>query len=166
MTISQALRRVKQLKGKMGELTARAASVVSHLSSETPKFNFADTRGQIAAVREELVTLEARVAHANATAAVDYEGKLVTIAEAIRRLQEFKAEIAWLGALSLRDDTQRAPELDYDDKGAPVRKMREVTYVTALTEPNRVTEVDALRDRFQKLNDVVETANHTTVVPE
>lgn len=165
MTISQALRRIKKLKGKMAELTARGASCVSYAKGEEPKFDFIVTRAEINTVREELVTLEAAVARANATRTIDLDGTTMTIAEAVRRLQELKAEMAWLASLSLRDDTQRVPEHVWDEeKGRQVTKYRDVVHVTALTEQARVVELDALRDRFERCNDAVESANHTTPV--
>ncbi len=165
MTIAQALRRIKKLKGRMAELTARAAGSVSHLVDKKPAFDFQATRQEIGTVREELIKLEAAVTRANATAKVEYDGRAMTISEAVRRLQEIKAEIAWLAQLSLREGTEVRQDVDYDAlTGRNVVRKIETTFVTALAETQRVAEIDALRDRFERLNDAVESANHRTSV--
>src|SRR5690242_11129974 len=115
MNIAQALRRIKKLKGRMGELTARASGSVSYEVGKKPAFDFRKTRDEVAAVREELVTLESSVARANAAAEIECDGKRLTVAEAIRRLQECKAEMVWLGQLSLRSGVEKRTERDYDD---------------------------------------------------
>lgn len=166
LTIAQSLRRIKKSKGKMAELTARAAGVVSYEAGKPPNFDFRKLRGDIACVREELVTLEAAVARANATTSIEVDGSRMTIAEAIRRLQELKAEMAWLPLLALRCGVEKSyDDIDYDpNTGRQMRKLREVVYASALTEPERVAEIETLRDRFERINDAVERANHVTVV--
>ena len=163
LTISQALRRTKKLKGRMGELTARASASVSYLPSAKPAFDFKATRAEVEKVREELIALESSVAKANATTSIDFDGKSMTLAVAIRRLQECKAEIAWLTQLALRSGTERHREMGFDQEtGRNNFAYVEVVYVSDLTEVERVGELDKLRDRFERLNDLVETANHRT----
>ena len=165
MNIAQALRRIKKLKGRMGELTARAAASVSYDVSKKPAFDFKATRGEIATIREELVTLEASVARANAGAEIECDGRAMTVAEAIRRLQECKAEMAWLGQLSLRSGTERRTERDYDESsGRTVLVKHETEYAADLSEVDRAAEIETLRGRFERLNDAVESANHRVAV--
>jgi len=165
MNIAQGLRRVKKLKGQLGELSRRAATVVSHREGENPAFNFVETREALATAREELVTLEAKVACANATTSIEVEGKEMTIAEAIRRLQETKAEISWLESLPLRTETERVPESVFDEaSGRYAQKYREIRWVSLVSEPERVEQVQKLRDRFEAINDAVESANHRTPI--
>lgn len=164
-TIAQGLRAIKRLKGRMAELTNRAATSVSYEAGKKPPFDFKATRQEVDEVRERLVRLEAEVARANATTEVNYEDRIMSLAEAIRRLQETKAEIAWLTGLHLRSGTERSHENEWDDEShRNVRRLVEVTYEAALTEPERVGQVDALRNRFEALNDVVEAANHRTPI--
>ncbi|MCX6782280.1 MAG: hypothetical protein NTW66_04155 [Candidatus Magasanikbacteria bacterium] len=163
--ISQALRRVKQLKGRMAELSLRAAGSVSHTKDEAPAFDFTVTRAEIASVRGELVALEAAVAVANATTAIEFEGKTLTLAAAIRQLQEYKAEMAWLSQLRLQSGTFVSREAEYDEAtGRHVTRKVETTFVSHLSEQARVAEIDQLRERFAALNDLVESANHRTSV--
>jgi hypothetical protein len=164
-TISQGLRQIKRLKGRMAELTARAAASVSYEAGKKPPFEFGNTRADLDKVREQLVRLEAAVARANATTDIQHDGRTMSLAEAIRRLQENKAEIAWLAGLTLRQGTERTPVNEWDDEThRPVRRLHEVTYETCLTEPERVAQIDALRNRFEALNDAVEAANHRTPI--
>jgi hypothetical protein len=165
MNIAQALRRIKKLKGRMGELSARAAASVSYDVTRKPAFDFRKTRDEVAAIREELVTLEASVARANAVAEIECDERRMTVAEAIRRLQECKAEMAWLGQLGLRSGVERRQERDYDEAtGRSVLVKHETEYAADLSEVERAAELETLRGRFERLNDAVEAANHRTPV--
>lgn len=165
MTISQALRRVKRLKGRYSELSQRATGSVSYEQGKKPVFDFAATRGEMAKVREELVVLEAAIAVGNAEAIVEYAGKHMTLAEAIRRLQEFKTELAWLARLELRSGTEVGREIDYDESiGRNVPRRIETTYISDLSEIDRANEVERLREQFEELNDLVESANRQSKV--
>jgi uncharacterized coiled-coil protein SlyX len=164
-TISQGLRQIKRLKGRMAELTARAAASVSYEAGKKPPFEFGNTRADLDKVREQLVRLEAAVARANATTDIQSEDRTMSLAEAIRRLQEIRAEIAWLTGLTLRQGTERKYENDWDEEAhRHVRRTQEVTYESCLTEPKRAEQIDALRNRFEALNDAVEAANHRTPI--
>jgi hypothetical protein len=165
LTVSQSLRRVKKLKGRMAELTARAHGVVSYEAGKKPNFEFKALRVEIAKVREDLVTLEAAVAKANAVTVISVDESRMTIAEAIRRLQELKAEMSWVSSLQIREGVERHADMEWDDQtDRPVRRTREVTHISDLKETEKVAEIDELRDRFERLNDAVERANHVTTV--
>jgi hypothetical protein len=166
-TIAQTLRTVKRLKGKLGELSQRASSSVSHEAGKQPHFEFDATRKELENIREELVLSEAAVAEANATTRITFEGRTMTLAEAIRRLQEIKSEIAWVTGLNLHEGTEHVQAgFDWDEMShRRTPQTREVTYVTHLKETDRADQIDALRNRFERLNDAVETANHRTTVP-
>jgi hypothetical protein len=166
LTISQALRAIKRVKGQMAEFSRRASESVSHLSDKEPHFSFVETRAKMDGVREQLIVLESAVAEANAVTVIRVDGRRMTIASAIRRLQEVKAEIVWLGSLQLKEGVERVSDgFEWDDsshRNSP--KIREVIYVTALREPERVEQIDALKERFERINDAVETANHVTLI--
>jgi hypothetical protein len=165
MTISMSLRRIKSLKGKMGELSARAAACVSFKSETPPVFDFDETLNALTGVREELVQLEASVARANATTTIDWAGRKMSLAEAIRRLQEFKGQIDWFSKLPIREGDEHSFENDYDDAtGRSVRRKVTITWITKVSEKTRVQKVDQLKEDFEELNSLVESANHRTVV--
>jgi cysteinyl-tRNA synthetase len=163
LTISQALRTVKSLKGRIGELKGRAAQAVSHEKGTEPAFAFSDLRKDIAAAKEKLIGLETAVAVANALARIDAEGRTMTLAEAIRRLQELKDDLTFFQGLELREGVQSAGGYEWDEL-ARSRVQREREFVSALKERERVAEIDRLRDCFERLNNVVEQANHKTPV--
>jgi hypothetical protein len=165
LTISQSLRRIKRVKGKIAEYKTRAVQSVSHVKDKKPTFDFKAVREQLAAAKEELIGLESAVAVANAARTVTFEGREMRLAEAIRRLQELKDEMSWLPQLNLREGVERTSEFEWDEsKGVQVRVVREITHVSHLSEVERVAELDMLRDRFEALNGLVESANHTTTV--
>ena len=161
-TISQALRKIKRLKGPMGELSSRAASSVSYLADQKPSFDFAETRKKLDEAREELIKLRSGVAAANGVTLITWEDKQITLAEGIARLQEFKAEMSWLQALNLQEGSTTESYYDYDDNSRRVRCEKVITWKSHLSETSRVDEIDTLKDKFEDLNSRVESANHST----
>ncbi len=166
LSVAQALRRVKKLKGNLKEHEQRASQSVSYIrEGNPPVFKFTEQRALRDRAREELVRLEAAIACSNGMTKVTVEGREMFVAEAIRRLQEFKAEIAWLSSLQIREGTTTDSEVEYDEAtGRNVRRPHTVVHVTELKEIERVHEIEALRARFEALNDAVETANHRTMM--
>lgn len=166
MTISQALRSIKRTKGKLCELKTRGANSVSFDDSSEPTWSFDTVREEIAAAKKRLLALEAGVAVANATTKVSIDGAEVPIAYAIRYLQELKDDMSWLTQLSLREGSEEL-DVGYDwdpEKRRDVRRTKTITYVTKLNERDRAEELDSLRDRFERVNDEVEAANHRTKI--
>jgi hypothetical protein len=96
ITIAQALRRIKKLKGQIAEHTQRAQASVSYEKDKVPAFSFGEEMLLMKAAQLELVDLQSRVAVANAKATILDGEDVITHAEAIRRLQEIKGEIAFL----------------------------------------------------------------------
>lgn len=166
LTIAQALRRIKKLKGQLAEHSARAQQGVSYVQGKAPAFRFQESLLALRAVREEMLDLESRVAVANAKKLVtDAAGNKVTLTRAIRRLQEWKGEIAFLRGLSLRAETVREKETDWDDDQLKhLTRVTEVVYVSDLTEQERDAQVKTFQDAFEVLNNAVEEANHTVLV--
>jgi hypothetical protein len=166
VTIAQALRRIKKLKGQIAEYSARAQQSVSYVQGKVPAFRFQTAMTQMAEARRELLDLESRVAVANAKKTVtDQFGNKVTLAFAIRQLQELKGQIAFLRGLNLRAETVKEREQSWDDEQSKhIIRINEVTYVSDLTEQARADQIKNLQDEFEMLNNIVEEANHTVLV--
>lgn len=164
LTISQGLRQAKKLKGQLAELQNRAFTSVSYKASQKPAFDFADTLAKLESVRAELVSLETRIALANARATVQCDGADVPLVQAVRQLQELKGSIAWLKTLPSRAQTDTTEdEWDFTDDGK--RTKLPVPWKCDLPEADRAAKAEALQAKFDALNDAVERANHTTVLP-
>lgn len=166
VTIAQALRRIKKLKGQIAEHSTRAQQGVSYVSTKVPAFRFADAVEALRAAREEMLDLESRVAVANAKKTLTtQDGRKVSLARAVRELQELKGEIALLRGLNLRSETVRERETEWnDDQLKNITRFTEVTYQSDLTEQSRDSQIKALQDAFEVLNNAVEEANHTVTV--
>lgn len=165
MTIAQAIRRVKRLKGQMAELSRRARDVVSYREDRKPAFDYAETRDALALVREELVGLSAKISIANARTKIRVEGKELVLTEAVKLLQELRAEIDHLKTFHIRTDAERSPEAVLDETtGRYAHTYHEVKWVSAVSEPERAELMQALYDRFELINDAVEGANRTTPI--
>ena len=160
LTISQALRNAARLKGKLAEYRARAASSVTYRALSKPAYNFDSTLKQIESARSELIVLESRIAITNSLTKVEFGGKEITLVQAVKLLQEFKGELAWLKGLNVR-----ASEKTHDNevvylKGEHTTQQVDVT--CDLPEAKRADRVDEVQSSFDALNDLVEKKNHET----
>lgn len=165
MTIAQALRRIKKLKGQIAEHQQRAVAGVSYDVTKVPAFRFQEAADAMLTIQDEVVALEARVAIANATSTVTDGDKEVPMALAIRTLQELKGRIAFLKGLHLRNETVKDRQQEWDDvEMKHVNRVTETTFKSDLSEQDRDRQVRDLQNRFEVLNNTVEDANHTVTV--
>jgi len=165
MTIAQALRRVKKLKGLISEHTERAKRSVSYVNTEVPAFRFIDEVKALVTSTQEMVELEAKVAAANATVTVMEGEKEITLMEAVRTLQELKGLISFYKGLHLKSGLEKTRTSDWDDDlGKTVTRVEESVYVSDLSEQERDQIVKAMQDRFETLNNNVEDVNHQVLV--
>jgi hypothetical protein len=165
MTIAQALRRIKKLKGQIAEHQQRAQFGVSYDASKKPAFPFKEAVTAMFAIQDEMVQLESRVAIANASATVKDGSVEMPMALAIRTLQELKGRIAFLKGLHLRSETVKERLTEWDNiEMKNISRVTETTFVSDLTEQDRDSQVKSLQDRFEALNNAVEDANHAVTV--
>ena len=165
MTIAQALRRIKKLKGQIAENEQRARAGVSYESTKVPAFRFQESFDKMVATQDEVVALESRVAIANSTGMVVDGQKTIPLATAVRTLQELKGRISFLKGLNLRNETVKDRTQEWDDiEVKHIVRVTETTFVSDLSEQDRDAQVKTLQDRFETLNNAVEDANHTVTV--
>ncbi len=160
LTISQALRNAARLKGKLAEYKTRAAASVTYRSAAKPAYNFAEMSRKIESVRNELIVLESRLAITNATTRVEFSGKQVTLTHAVKLLQEYKGELAWLRGLNVRQAATT-----YDNEVVYVKgehTTQQVDVTCDLPEAMRSDRMDEVQSAFDALNDLVEKKNHET----
>lgn len=165
ITIAQALRKVKKLKGLVAEHQQRAVAGVSYDVEKVPSFRFEEQTKAMKAAKDEMVDLESRVAVANATSLVMLGTDSMTLAKAIRSMQEIKGEIVFLKGLNLRNETIREREVEWSDTELKsITRYKEVKFVSDLSEQDRDKQIKDLQNRFDDLNNLVETANHKVSV--
>lgn len=165
MTIAQALRRIKKLKGQIAENQQRATSGVSYDVSKVPAFRYQEAFGAMTAAQLEMVALESRVAVANATSTVKHQGQDILLAQAVRLLQELKGQIAFLKALHLKNETVKDRQQEWDDiEMKHIARVTETIFKSDLSEQERDRQVKEIQDTFEVLNNAVEDANHTVTV--
>lgn len=165
ITIAQALRRVKKLKGQIAEHTQRAQQSVSYVKGNVPAFRFDSEVASLRAAQIEMLDLQSRIAVANAKATVSFGNDTITHAEAIRRLQEMKGDIAFLKSLVIRNETVKTRDQEYDaTSGRYVPITTETTFVSDLSEKDRDKQVRDLQDGFEALNNAVEDHNHKVTI--
>lgn len=165
LTVAQALRKIKKLKGQVAESSARAVIGVSYDSVKVPEFRFAESITAMTQSQLEMVALESRVAVANATTKVKHQGNDILLAQAVRTLQELKGQIAFLKGLHLRNEVVKERTNDWDDAEQKYKpRVVETTFVSDLSEKDRDRQVKELQNTFEVLNNSVEDANHLTEV--
>jgi len=168
MTISQAIRKVKDLKGKMAKHQSYAATSVLYAVKEPPAYAFKSELETIETLGKELLKLQTAIAVANATTSVDWNGQKVRLAWCVRRLEEIKGKIAWYEGLSVYAQSESSVDSwDYHDVGDKMERVKtEKKMKCDLPQAERDKITASLQDEFNKLNDVVETTNHRTSVGE
>jgi hypothetical protein len=160
LTISQALRNAARLKGKLAEYRTRAAASVTYRALSKPAYNFDETVKRAESARNELIVLESRLAITNAMTRVEHLGKAITLVQAVKLLQEYKGELAWLKGLSVRASSQTHENEVVYVKGEHTTQQVDVT--CDLPEAVRSDRMDEVQSAFDALNDIVEKKNHET----
>ncbi len=170
MTISEGLHLRSNLKKKLGDLAARATSSVTYQSDKLPAFDFAEVTAQADRATSQLVDLEDRIARANAATTLpatwDTSQPRRSLTWAVRRLNQYKSEIAQCKALPCRaQEKTYEEERDYD---AELSKyvIKRAEYTCKLPEARRAALLEDLQEKFDRLNAVVEHLDHVTVLPE
>lgn len=165
MTISQLLRKISKLKGEVQEQRSRAESAAVYNEKEAPAFGFEDSHAAAEKAVEELIRLQSALRKANAGTLVTLSGgQVICLAEATCRLQELKSRIAWLKTLTVQTQEKRNVEtVEYDTLAGQRLKVMNV-FLCQFPEGKKAAALKEAQDAFDGLNDLVETANHQTVV--
>jgi hypothetical protein len=167
LTISQALRKIKDLKGKIARHSQNATTSVTHRTDSPPAYSFGAEWEKATALVDEMLDVQTRVAIANAKSTFDYEGKTRTLVWATKKLVEIKGAIAWHSGLDVRAHEKTTDEsFDWVQKvgGGAERVRVSVEYACHLPEAEKSARIQALETKFVELNDFVETMNHRTTV--
>lgn len=168
MTISQALREVSDLKGKIKDWDERLQDAVFAFNDAPAAFDLRQVRENRNQLVERMVALSTAIAAANAATTIEWQDKRIPLALAVRTLNELKGLIAKVKALSVRNQDKGADvEKDYDyEDGKRVQTKTEKPWTCMLPTAKKAQLADELQDRFNKLNDVVETTNGKTLIGE
>lgn len=169
MTISQAIREVANLKGKIKDWTSRMQDAVFFLDENPAAFQFSQVREARNQCVERMVALSTAISVANATTVIDFQGKKIPLALAIRTLSEIKGLIDHVKTLPVRNqekgvDVEKDYEYGEDGRRHPTRT--EKPWTCTLPTAKKVELIDQLQARFNKLNDVVEATNGKTLIGE
>lgn len=169
MTISLALRKIKDLKGKIEETDGRLKQSTVWDEATPPVWKYEDLYLKKKGLVEELVALKSSVAFTNANTPLEFEGRIISLALGVILLSEIKGQIALMKGLPTCTDTKKVDrtvtwEPDEHDYSKRNKVETVTTTMCALTTAKKATEVDELKEQFQKLNDAVEMANSRTVL--
>lgn len=168
MNINQALRRLKIIKGRIAQWEQHADQSNIVEENTNPTYTFEECVSERKKALEELLQLSAAIAETNAATKITCDTTTMTLAAAIRKLDNIKAEIAWLRRIPVLAQTtvttKRAKE-EWDAKER-TRIYIEVPYVQTCSMDARKQErlLERLQEDFDKLNTLVEGANHSTTL--
>jgi hypothetical protein len=162
ITIAQALRKIKDLKGRIARHSANAMTSVTHKTNAPPAYAFGAEWEQASLLVEEMLELQTRIAIANSKTTVDYEGKSRSLTWCTKKLAEIKGAIAWHNGLQVRAQKTTIEEEFEWAPGASSRARVATEYTCHLPEAERAACVRGLETKFIDLNDLVETENHRT----
>jgi hypothetical protein len=178
-TVAQALRRIKQLKGKIALLSIRVRESVSWVESDTeaelstgirtgqPPYDFAAVRTELATAVHELLDLKTRLAIANANTEVDVVGVRMPIQRVVFVLAELKTEKQLVESLAVgKTGTYKIRVSDGLAAYGREPEYATLTYKVAISEVERDTYVAALGEKITHLNSIIEDANHRTELPK
>lgn len=167
LTIAQALRKIKDIKGKTARHSQNAMANVTHKTKDEPAYSFGAEWEKATALVDEMLDLQTRVALANGRTTIDYEGRPRTLVWCTKKLAELKGAIAWHQGLQVRakgKSTEEELQWQRVQGGSAEHVHVAVEYTCHLPEAERAARVQSLEQKFAELNDLVETMNHRTAV--
>lgn len=176
ITLAQGLRLCKKLKGEIAKHAQRIEAALVYTPEAPPTFTCEEAFQGHKLAQSRLVKVSTEMACANALTKVDYEGGMC-LAQAIRTLQELKSDLARYqgyrhkGLLNAKEVTSERDESYYEEVPGQygpqhLQKVRKVKYtmICNLTVKDCETRIDELQAAFEKLNNLVEKANHQTLI--
>jgi len=169
MTIAEALREVADVKGKIDDWSKRFGPAVFWYEEDPPAFEFANVRESMNMLVKRLVELQTAIAMANAATTLEWQGKTIPLALAVRTLSELKGAKKKVEILVVRNaeaGTEAQQEMDYDDEGKRFVKKTQRPWKCALPTAKQAALLDSLQEKFNKLNNAVETVNHKTLITD
>lgn len=172
-TISQALRRIKELKGQIRKIDDRLQDCVCWIEPNKPVYDFAKLMEERRTYVNELVVLKERLAKTNATTLLKVDGANfgfpaigdteIPIQLAVFTMSELKATKDLFAQLTITTSEQREIT-GYDVNGRPTYEVRK--HVAALSVLDRDAAVAKLEKDILVLNELIEDVNHRTVLLE
>lgn len=168
MTVSQGLRAVADLKGKLKKNKEHAQASLTYYEKTPPAFKFGEEMEEAHKTRAEMLRLQTAIAVANATTEIEWQGKKVLVAFAVRHLEELRDQLKWLDTIEpLLLDQKEQEEDNYDNEwnGTQyVRVNRPKKHMCALPKADRFKLHQKLQEEHNRLNDIVEASNHQTLL--
>jgi len=167
ITLATALRRRKNLRGKLAALDARLVAANLYEEKNPPAFAFSVTLEERKATVEQLLKLDVAIDIAN-TKSLPNGGPVAALA--IRQLAEMKSEIALISKLPSqpRDTRVEVTESrDWDHNVNPPRVVsvkKETVFKCEMPVPKQAEVIDRLKAQFEKLNAQLEAFNHETFI--
>jgi hypothetical protein len=168
MTVSQGLRAVADLKGKLKKNKEHAQASLTYFEKTPPAFKFGEEMEEAHKTRSEMLRLQTAIAVANATTEIDWQGKKILVAFAVRHLEELRDQLAWLDSIEPFLLDQKEVEEDNIENdwqnGQYVRVNRPKKKICALPLGERFKLRQKLQEEHNRLNDIVEASNHQTLL--
>jgi hypothetical protein len=162
-TVAQALRRIKELKGKIAQTTSRMQLCVSWVEpGPKPIYSFDELEKERMALTDELTDLKTRLIKTNSLTEIEMtnpDGK-ISIQEAIFVLAEVKAYREFLKSLLIKEGEAMKETGEYNALGHPVRVPVKICAAIGLRKRDDL--IGRVEEQISKIHEVIEAANHRT----
>ena len=173
MRLSEALRTRKQLKSNLKKYSERFVKNVSYISDKEPEFSFTDDLDCYRLTVMELISLEGKIAKANALRTVkvpeNWNDRIlvdqISLAEAIRYCSEIKSEITLIKSLYLKSGSEKSKESVWDDNiNKAVYREVETIWISKMTEKQKDETISLLEEMFSSMDRVIERVNNSSTI--
>jgi hypothetical protein len=181
MTIGQALRKIKNIKGEIKIAENLALANIVYLENERPKATFSSEWQRRGSLVDQLIKLQATIAESNALTQLEITpGVLVSRACLLRMLEEIKGTLAIYEKVptsrvlfpehsNTRILTKEVHEDIFDAQGKytgqrVIEKEYTQTHICELTSEELRENIRQLKNSFERLNNLLEESNHKTVI--
>lgn len=164
LSISQALRYANKLKNQIAETRSRAQRSLNHQKGQGTAFSFNEMLEQSNDLSDKLAALQGKLASANANNTIEYKGNNITLAHAVRVLQELKGRISWIKGLNSLEMSEVVSSERTWDETSDKYVSKEIVTICHLPEANKANMTDSLQEEFDLLNGAVESANHVVKI--
>lgn len=167
MNITQALRRIAAIKGELSDVSGRIPYAATQYDEEPQAYQFGELMEARDKLLKDLVLLKGKVAEVNATTLVEDGDRKRPLVDILHELTQLKGTIELIKSVNSKPvakGVDKDIDWDFDDEGKQVRTTVEKPWTCSLPERDKDALLKKLRDRFARLNNLVETANAVTQV--
>ena len=162
ITLSEALRRIKALKGDIARWSKILPESNTWEEDRAPTYSLPEVLQKLDEAVAELIVLKTALASANASCSLqEASGESLSLTGAVTRLSELKSRMALLEALPTYSSHSALTGSRVEHSGASGYLTVRFALNCSMTTRERDDQLQKLRDEFAALNARLEAANNS-----